>query len=179
MLVLLFTSALVTALAGSSTFTLTDSQRQQTYTQMHGTHPPQWFASASEAAYAAALEYGQRLLYEEIGAKIYVDYVRSEPRYSFGAVIHGQDDPATGDAEIVYSMDETDGHDAVAGLWHEHPSGQTWTTLFGHDDDVATTKQAVWTTIGTNLFVQFWDGRQVVPAWNDEQAIPSLCSGCV
>lgn len=131
MLGLVFMSALVTALAGSSTFTLTASQRQQTYMQMHARERPQWFSTASEAAYAAALDYGQNLLYEEIGAKIYVDGVGPDRRYSFGSVIHGEDDPQTGDAEIVYSMIQTDGHSAIAGLWHEHPTGQNWTTLFG------------------------------------------------
>ena len=171
--------ALFAALTLPPMFDLTGSEVQQTYAQVHFHRLPGTFSTASEAAYAAALTYGKRILNQEIGAKIYVDNRRSGPQYSFGKLIGGEYDPETSEAEIEYAVDQTDGHYAVVGLWHEHPTDDTWMTLYGHDDDVRQTKHAVWTSIGTQLFVQFWNGRAVVPAWDPSSQIPPLCTNCV
>lgn len=171
--------ALATALTLSPTFSLTAAQQQQTFALMHSKRPPRLFETASEAAYAAALAYGTVPLFEEIGAKIYVDYLPIGIRYSYGILLHGQSDPDTGDDEIAYPLNQDDGHGAVIGLWHEHPTGQDWPTLYGHDDDIRQTKQAVWTSLRSKLFVQYWDGREVVPDWQSYAEITPLCTGCV
>lgn len=175
----MFLLALASAFTLASNFQLTAAQQQQVYAEMRSTQPPRTFTTASEAAYAAALKYGRGLLFEEIGAKIYVDSLPEGLRYSYGELISGQFDPDTGDEEIVYRLNQADGHEAVIGLWHEHRTGQDWPTLYGHDDDIQATKQAVWTSIHKDLFVQYWDGREVVPVWRVNAAPSPLCNGCL
>ncbi len=171
--------ALASAMALQSTFNLTEPQREATEVEMRSPAPPRHFSTASEAAYAAALTYGKTILFFEVGAKVYVDNVASGPRYSFGPELYGQIDPATDAPEITYPTDQTDGHTAIVGLWHEHPTGDSSDTLFGHDADVRNNKQAVWTSVGMQFFVQYWDGTNVVPQWTAETEIPALCSACV
>ncbi|HZZ64777.1 MAG TPA: hypothetical protein VFE17_04705 [Candidatus Baltobacteraceae bacterium] len=119
------------------------------------------FETPSEAAYAAALTYGRKLLMGyEIGAKIYVDMNQGAPVYSFGACIAGSVDPVTSDEEVTYNTTQTDGHLAVVGLWHEHPSDTPVDSLQSHYAEIASTKQTVWTSIGSRLYVQYWDGGQ-------------------
>ncbi len=139
------------------------------------------FTTASDAAYAAALRYNRHLLLNEIGAKIYVDYPigNARPVYSYGPLINGQIDPQTGDEEVIYDENERDGHDKVVGLWHEHPRDDLITTLGSHEQEIRRTHQAVWTTIGDTLYVQFWNGTTVIPHWNESNALPPLCNACV
>lgn len=122
------------------------------------------FETASEAAYAAALTYGRKLLMGyEIGAKIYVDMNQGKPAYSFGPVIAGSVDPVTSDEEVTYNTTQADGHFAVVGLWHEHPTDTPVDSLESHYAEIALTKQTVWTTIGSRLYVQYWDGSEARP----------------
>lgn len=119
------------------------------------------FETPSEAAYAAALTYGRKLLMGyEIGAKIYVDMDQGMPVYSFGAVITGSVDAVTSDEEVTYNTTQTDGHLAVVGLWHQHPTDTPVDSLVSHYAEIASTKQTIWTTIGSRLYVQYWDGTQ-------------------
>lgn len=172
--------ALSSVLTLSTTYAFTPAQQQQTFAQVRTNAQPHVFATATEAAYAAAVQYGRALIDEEIGAKIYVDYSPSGPVYSFGAVMLGQIDPDSGEPEITYPLDQTDGHSAIVGLWHEHRTGDTWRTLLGHEDAVRETGQAVWTSVGTTFFVQYWNGISVMPLWDPAAAsLPALCTRCV
>lgn len=136
------------------------SQNQQTIVAFAAHRAqPQAFETASEAAYAAALKYYRPVLPGgEIGAKIYVDLVGGFPRYTFGLLIPGMIDPVTSEPEVTYSTRQSDGHLAVVGLWHEHPTGTLLDSLVSHFDEIQATKQVIWTSIGTGLFVQYWDG---------------------
>ena len=132
----------------------------------------QRFPTASEAAYAASLNYGRAVLTTEVGAKIYVDLVQNALVYSYGSPVYGQTDEETGDQEIVYDPMATDGHLLAVGFWHQHPSNEGFLTLYGHYAEVQMTHQTVWTTIGRNLFAQFWDGSRPMPDWTS--AVPAI-----
>ncbi len=130
------------------------------------------FPTVSEAAYAASLRYAQALLTVEIGAKIYVDFVQGQPVYSYGPPLLGQYDYDSGEEEIVYDPFDPDGHFRVVGFWHEHPTVDDWFTLYGHYAQIDATHQTIWTTIGHDLFVQFWDGSEAMPQWS--ASVPAI-----
>jgi hypothetical protein len=132
----------------------------------------QRFPTPSEAAYAASLRYGSAVLTVEVGAKIYVDWVQGALVYSYGPSILGQDDYDSGDDEILYDPRATDTHFGVVGFWHEHPTSDGWLSLYGHYAQIEITHQAVWTTIGRDFFVQFWDGTRAMPQWTS--AVPAI-----
>jgi hypothetical protein len=125
----------------------------------------QRFPTASEAAYAASLNYGRALLSVEVGTKIYVDVIQGAPVYSYGQLLLGQADDETGDEEIVYDPLNADGHLKLIGFWHQHPTVDSWLTLYGHYAQIEATHQTVWTTIRRDFFVQFWDGSRAMPQW--------------
>jgi hypothetical protein len=132
----------------------------------------QRFPTASEAAYAASLNYGRDLLTVEVGAKIYVDVVQGTPVYSYGSQLLGVDDYDSDEEEIVYDPLGADGHFRAIGFWHEHPTGDNWLSLYGHYAQIDVTHQTVWTTIAHNFFVQFWDGSRVLPEWTS--SVPAI-----
>lgn len=141
----------------------------------------QYFDTPTEAAYAAARTYGTSAEPDfEVGAIIYLDVRNGIARYSFGKMLSGQLDGVTADSEIVYNPSDKGGHLGVVGLWHKHPMGSSWDSLLGHYDEIAQTHQTIWTTIGRDLFVQYWDGSEVKPAWARAMpAIPPVCVACV
>jgi hypothetical protein len=145
---------------------------QQQAAMVRASFTSQRFPTASEAAYAASLNYGRPLLSVEVGAKIYVDLVQGAPEYSYGPAIFGQNDSESGDEEILYDPRANDGHFLLVGFWHEHPSGDDWFTLYGHYAQIDATHQTVWTTIGRDLFVQFWNGTQAMPEWT--KGVPAI-----
>lgn len=130
------------------------------------------FPTASEAAYAASLRYGRPLQTVEVGAKIYVDLVQGAYVYSYGPPIYGEAEDESNDEVIEYDPRAFDGHFFLVGFWHEHPSADSWLSLYGHYSQIALTHQAVWTSIGRELFVQYWDGTQVMPRWTS--AVPAI-----
>ena len=143
-------------------YALSPNQRTMVAFAVESSHVRR-FETPSEAAYAAALTYGRKLLMGyEIGAKIYVDMDQGIPVYSFGPQIAGSVDLVTSDEEVTYNTTQTDGHLAVVGLWHEHPSDTPVDSLQSHYAEIASTKQTIWTTIGSRLYVQYWDGSQAV-----------------
>ncbi|HZZ65819.1 MAG TPA: hypothetical protein VFE17_09995 [Candidatus Baltobacteraceae bacterium] len=137
---------------------------------------PRTFSSASQAALAAALQDGHLMCQNgEVGVKIYVDVRDGVPEYSFGKLIPEQLDPETSEEEITYDSSVTDGHLAVVGVWHRHPVGAGVASLWGHGEMISGTRQTVWTSVGRDLYVQFWqtDHRTGVSE-------PTLvCSDCV
>jgi hypothetical protein len=152
----------------SSDYALTEQQRAM----VRSSFKSERFPTASEAAYAASLRYGRELLTVEVGAKIYVDIVQGVPVYSYGPPLTGQTDDDTDDEEIVYDPLAADGHFRAIGFWHEHPTVDDWFTLYGHYAQIAVTHQTIWTTIGRDFFVQFWDGSRPAPAWT--AAVPAI-----
>lgn len=164
--------ALAAAVIGfSGMFALTSPKRSAAH----------YFHTASDAAFAAAERYNRVLLLDEIGAKIYEDFAADgTPVYSYGALLEGTKDALTDDQEIVYSTAEADGHSQVVGLWHEHPRSDSVETLAGHDEEIRRTRQAVWTTIGTALYLQYWKSGDVIPETvSDDSPFPALCYACV
>jgi hypothetical protein len=139
---------------------------------VRASYKSQRFPTASEAAYAASLNYGRALLTAEVGAKIYVDIVQGTPVYSYGPAMSGQDDYESGENEIVYDPLQTDGHFRLIGFWHEHPAADGWLSLYGHYAQIQMTHQTIWTTIGRELFVQFWDGLHAMPQWT--ASVPAI-----
>jgi hypothetical protein len=137
------------------------------------------FDTPSQAAYAASLRYATAIPSGEAGAKIYMDTDGARIAYSYGPRLSSDVDQQTAADEIVYDDRATDGHSAVVGVWHEHAVGSTWLDLYGHYDAIAATHQSIWTTIGQDFYVQFWDGSAVEPAWQSSApAIAPLCQGC-
>lgn len=132
----------------------------------------QRFPTASEAAYAASLNYARPLVTVEVGAKIYVDVVQGAPVYSYGPPIYGQFDEQTGEQEIVYDALAADDHFRAVGFWHQHPANEGFLTLYGHYAEIGSTHTTVWTTIGRNLFAQFWDGSRPMPEWTT--SVPAI-----
>ncbi|MGZ3562305.1 MAG: hypothetical protein ACXVAS_10715 [Vulcanimicrobiaceae bacterium] len=157
--------------------TATEEQSIQIDRQHSGTSG---FATPSEAAYAASLRYHSVAALVEFGTKIYQDISGTgRITYSYGSLIYGQKDSQTGDPDITYDPNATDGHFVPVGLWHMHPFGTSRDALWGHYDEIEQTHQAVWTTIGTDFYVQYWNGTKVVPEWGtDGYAIPALCHKC-
>ncbi len=142
-------------------------------------HSAKRFQTPSEAAYAASFKYRTALPNGEIGAKIYLDVDLSGQYYTYGPRMYSEVDPVSVADEIVYDDSKTDGHSRVVGLWHEHALGSTWLDLYGHYDAVRETHQTVWTTLGHDLFVQYFDGTTVQPVWsNAVPAIEPLCTAC-
>jgi len=139
------------------------------------------FASPSQAAYAAARSYRLIGLDEnvEVAAKIYLDPALGT--YGFGPLMRGSYDQLTGVKYVTYEPDEIDKRYGVIGLWHAHGRTENVESLFGHEDFVASTHLAVWTTVGRDLYVQYWDGRTVVPEWSQRSvpALPALCRQCL
>jgi hypothetical protein len=134
------------------------------------------FSSASQAALAVALQ-DEHLMFQngEVGAKIYVDVRDGVPEYSFGKLIPEQLDPDTSEEEITYDSSVTDGHLAVVGIWHRHPTGAGVASLSGHGEMISGTRQTVWTSVGRNLYVQFWQNDQRTGV-----SEPTLvCAGCL
>jgi hypothetical protein len=138
----------------------------------------QRFSTPSQAAYAASLRYEGVALTAEVGAKIYVDIVQDSPVYSYGAPIYGEADDENAEEIIEYDPRSSDGHFFLIGIWHEHPASDSWFSLYGHYAQVSSTHQAVWTTIGHELFVQYWDGTRPMPQWTSAvPAIPPILGG--
>lgn len=139
-----------------------------------------YFDTASEAAYAAAVAYRMEMSPDvEIGAKIYVDLIGSQPRFTYGSLIDGNIDRETGDSEIAFNPDEADGHFAIVGLWHRHPAGSDESTLLAHAPEVEETHLAIWTSLNRKFYVQYWDGERVVPAMETAgEGVPPLCTHC-
>lgn len=152
----------------ASDYALTRAQQAQA----RATYTSESFASASEAAFAASLRYGGRVLVQEVGAKIYADIVQRATVFSYGPPIYGQSDNDTGEDIVEYDPLQSDGHFALVGIWHEHPYDEGFLSLYGHYAEIAQTHQAIWTTIGRSLYAQFWDGTQPMPAWTS--AIPAI-----
>ena len=173
------TAAPLPLLQQPALYTLTQAEEQslQVDRQHSGTSG---FATPSEAAYAASLRYHNVAALVEFGAKIYQDIDGvGRITYSYGSLIYGDKDSQTGDPEISYDPDATDGPFVPVGLWHMHPYGTTRDALFGHQDEIEQTHQAVWTTIGTDFYVQYWNGSKVMPEWGtDGYAIPPICHKC-
>lgn len=137
------------------------------------------YPTPSQAAYAASLRYATALPTGEVGAKIYMDSDGANIYYSFGDLISSDVDPESASDQIVYDDRATDGHLGVVGMWHEHAVRSTWLDLYGHNDTISETHQSIWTTIGQDFYVQFWDGSGVEPAWgSDAPAIAPLCQRC-
>lgn len=137
------------------------------------------FDTPSQAAYAASLRYATAIPTGEVGAKIYVDSDGSRLYYSFGPRLDSDVDQETAGDQIVYDDRDADGHLGVVGLWHEHAIESTWPDLYGHYGTVAQTHQSIWTTLGRDFYVQFWDGTAVEPAWQSvAPAIAPLCYNC-
>jgi hypothetical protein len=138
------------------------------------------YATPSEAAYAASLAYARiPLQHEEIGAKIFADFDGRRLRYAYGPVLSSVTEASSGDEALRYATADSDGHLAVVGLWHEHPQGASWDTLAGHVSEIERTHQSIWTTVGSDFYVQFWDGESVAPAWTQVvPAIDPLCKDC-
>jgi hypothetical protein len=161
----------------AANYSMTPSQLQQTRATLVSNVAGR-YATPTEAAYAASLRYST-LSFEEVGAKIYVDGEGSGQYYSFGRPIYGETDPQETVDEIVYDDSVTDGHAAVVGLWHKHALGSTWVDLYGHYDVIRQTHQTIWTTIGRDFFVQYFDGSTVLPVWSASvPAIRPLCKAC-
>jgi hypothetical protein len=141
---------------------------------------PGSFDTASEAAYAAAIAYRMELSPDvEIGAKIYVDLVSGQARYTYGRVIDGTVDNTTGDAEISFNPTESDDHFALVGVWHRHPAGSDESTLLAHNDQVEETHLAIWTSINRKFYVQYWDGSRVIPRMETAStSVAPLCTHC-
>ncbi|MBV9270640.1 MAG: hypothetical protein JO165_06070 [Candidatus Eremiobacteraeota bacterium] len=142
------------------------------------------YASPSEAAYAAARAYRfeAKDAPAEIAAKIFMDETPGKtPLFGYGPEIIGTYDPFTSLQYVTYNLDEIDDRYMVVGMWHAHPRGDGWDTLFGHEAYVAQTHLAIWTTIGGDFYVQFWDGTRVAPQWNDRAVPPlaALCRACI
>jgi len=162
-------------------YALTENQQTVVSFAAHSSQPVH-FDTASEAAYAAALTYSRRLLPgDEVGAKIYVDFPFTKPQYTFGPLIVGQNDPQTSDEEITYNTQQADGHFAVVGLWHEHPASEPLDSMYQHYDEIARTKQTIWTSIGKDLYVQYWNGSSLAPQWrsNAAQMPAAVCRACM
>jgi len=188
MLLLLAHAALVATLSSPShantlDFSLTEPQIASVAST--GASPQlQRFASPSEAAYAAARAYRFDALDSpaEVAAKIYMDEEPGKPPvFGFGPKILGTYDPFTSLQYVSYDVDEIDDRYVVVGMWHAHPRGDGWDTLYGHGAYVAASHLAIWTTVGSDLYVQFWDGERVAPLWS-ERAVPPLaplCRSCV
>lgn len=151
-----------------SDYVLTPQQE----TMVRASFKSQRFPTASEAAYAASLNYGRALLTVEVGAKIYVDIVQGTPVYSYGPQLLGVDDYDSDENEIVYDPLAADGHFRAIGFWHQHPTEDSWLSLYGHYAQIDVTHQAIWTTIGHNFFVQFWDGSRTLPEWTS--SVPAI-----
>lgn len=139
------------------------------------------FASPSQAAYAAARSYRLIGLDEsvEVAAKIYLDPAAGT--YGFGPLLRGSYDPFTEVKYVTYQPDDIDKQFAVIGLWHAHERTENVEGLFGHEEFVAATHLAVWTTVGRDLYVQYWDGQNVAPQWSQRSvpALPALCRQCL
>jgi hypothetical protein len=165
-------AAVVTLLAipprRSSDYVLTEAQEAM----VRASFKSQRFPTASEAAYAASLNYGRAFLTVEVGAKIYVDVIQGAVVYSYGPAIYGQSDDESGEEEILYDPRSNDGHFQLVGFWHEHPSPDDWLSLYGHYAQIDQTHQTVWTTIRRDVFVQFWDGTRAMPTWSS--AVPAI-----
>jgi hypothetical protein len=169
--------AILIGLVATNAYSITPAQMQQTQAAVTSNAAPR-FSTPSEAAYAASLRYST-LSTEEVGAKIYVDADGAGQYYSFGPRLYGETDPVETVDEIVYDDSVTDGHTAVVGLWHKHAMGSTWVDLYGHYDVIRQTHQTIWTTIGRDFFVQYFDGTTVEPAWTAAvPAIRPLCKSC-
>jgi len=142
-------------------------------------HTANRFDTPSEAAYAASLKYRVALASGEIGAKIYMDVDRLGQYYTYGHPMYSEVDPVLVSDQIVYDASQTDGHSCVVGLWHEHALGSTWPDLYGHYDAIRETHQTVWTTLGRDFFVQYFDGTTVQPIWTSSvPAIEPVCTEC-
>lgn len=137
------------------------------------------YGTPSEAAYAASLRYAAAMPQGEVGVKIYVDERNGQVVYSFGTPIYSDVDQETATAEITYDARMADGHGAVVGLWHQHSVSSTWEDLFGHYETIASTHQTIWTTVGLDFYVQYWNGSAVLPHWSSNApAIAPLCQNC-
>jgi hypothetical protein len=138
------------------------------------------YGTPSEAAYAASLRYGSAMPDGEIGVKIYMDERNGQIVYSFGKPMYSDMDQQTAEDAISYDDTVTDGHERVVGMWHQHAVESTWQDLFGHYQTVEETHQSIWTTIGRDFYVQYWNGRSVDPAWTSAApAILPICQNCV
>lgn len=142
------------------------------------------YASPSEAAYAAARAYRFAATDSpaEIAAKIYMDEEPGEPPvFGYGPEIIGTYDPFTSLQYVTYNFDEIDDRYVVVGMWHAHPRGDGWDTLYGHEAYVSASHLAIWTTVGSDLYVQFWDGTRVAPLWSSRAVPPlaPLCRACI
>ena len=158
-------------------YSLSRVQEQATRVQL--ANHAAYFDTPSEAAYAASLRYAQAMPFGEIGSKIYLDVVGNRAYYSYGSQLISQTDPSDGADEIVYDSAAADGHTAVVGMWHEHPLSDTWSSLYGHNAEITQTHQTIWTTIGLDFYVQYWDGTGVAPRWsNSIPAIDPICRDC-
>jgi hypothetical protein len=137
-----------------------------------------FFPTPTEAAFAASLRYARAMPDGEIGVKIYMDVANGSRRYTYGSLVFSQVN-SDGEDEIIYDDTQTDGHFAVVGLWHEHPMPSSWPELYGHQSTIAQTHQAIWTTVGLDFYVQYWDGSMVMPQWLETApAIQPLCRDC-
>ena len=156
-----------------TSYALTYAEQTQVSTAMRSSEI-QYFDTASEAAYGAALRYS-RLSDQEIGAVIFMDIVDGHAKYTFGREIFGETDNTTGYAEIAYDATDPGTHARILGLWHEHPLGDGANTLAGHGDTIARTHEAIWTSVGQTLYVQYWD-EQSSAVYADASVV---CNGCV
>lgn len=175
--------AVLSIAAASSGFdySLTRAQMVAVSSLPHAPDVQGRFASPSQAAYAAARAYRLIGLDEsvEVAAKIYLDPVLGT--YGFGPLMRGSYDPFTEVKYVTYTLDDIDKHFGVIGLWHAHGRTEEVESLFGHEEFVAATHLAVWTTVGRDLYVQYWDGRAVAPQWShlSVPALPALCRQCL
>jgi hypothetical protein len=159
--------------APHTNYALTHAEQAQVSTAMRSSSI-EYFDTAAQAAYGAALRYG-RLSEQEIGAVIFMDIVDGHAKYTFGPLIVGETDNTTGYAEIAYDATDPGAHARILGVWHEHPIGDHVNTLAGHADTIATTHQAVWTSVQENLYVQYWDD-DASRVYADASVV---CNGCV
>jgi len=144
----------------------------------------QRYSSPSQAAYAAARAYrfDATDAPAEVAAKIFMDDRPGKPPvFGYGPEIVGTYDPFTSMQYVPYNVDDIDDQYVVVGMWHAHPRGDGWDTLYGHEGYVSTTHLAIWTTIGSDLYVQFWDGARVAPQWSERVVPPlsPLCRACI
>jgi hypothetical protein len=172
-------AAILPVLFASTMYSATPQQVRQ-WSRASSSKAGDRFSTPTEAAYAASLKYKVVLSSGEIGAKIYADFDGGREYYTYGPPLYSEVDPQDTSDEIVYDYTVTDGHTHVVGLWHEHAVGSTWYDLYGHYETIRQTHQAIWTTLGHDFFVQYFDGTTVQPQWTAAvPAIQPICSVCV
>lgn len=81
------------------------------------------------------------------------------------------------------TVDVDTGASDFVGMWHAHPPGTGPGELFGHIGEITGTPalKTIFTTVGHDLYQQWIDNGNVLPAWNESKfpPIPALCTGCI